>query len=143
MKKNGKLNYKETMEKVEADIVFRRKIFNDLCTHLREGYSFDCFPALSDTAIRKYTQIYPEDFVQEDIDNALRLGKQTWETIGHRQATGQCLGNSRTWYYNMSNRYGWRDKVDIEAEHRGSLAVSIVNYARPDSVGNSEKGDSA
>ena len=56
-------------------------------------------------------------------------GKDYWETLGKRQSEGTCLGNSRSWYYNMSNRYGWRDKHDVQAEHKGSVNVNVISYA--------------
>ncbi len=59
----------------------------------------------------------------------MREGRQAWEEIGHKQANGQCLGNSRTWFYNMANRYGWRDKIEVEAEHKGQVQVQVVSYA--------------
>ena len=127
--KGKKLSASERRAKIEGDAGERRKVFAELCQHIREGYSLDCFPALSEKSVRLYLELYKEEFVREDLDNAMRQGKVGWEDIGRRQANGQCLGNSRSWYYNMSNRYGWRDKVDIEAEHKGNLQVQVVSYA--------------
>lgn len=127
--KGRKLTHKEKIEKIEADKGERRKVFNDLCKHLSKGYSLECFSLLSANSIRKYLETYPEEFVQEEINDALREGQIYWEGIGRRQADGTCLGNSRTWYYNMSNRYRWSDRQQIETEHKGSVAVTVVNYA--------------
>jgi hypothetical protein len=127
--KGRKLTYKERVNKLESDSNERKKIFRELCQHLARGYSLDCFALLSDMSIKKYLKAYPNEFNQEELEDSLREGKQMWEGIGHKQARGDCLGNSRSWYYNMANRYGWREKIDIEAEHKGSLAVNIVSYA--------------
>lgn len=127
--KGKKLSHKERVEKLEQDTTERKRVFKELCEHVSKGYSLDCFGPLGTDSIRKYLKVYPEEFVQEELDNSLRQGKEYWETIGSKQANGQCLGNSRTWFYNMSNRYGWRDKIDVEAEHKGQLAVNIVSYA--------------
>ena len=127
--KGKKLSYKERVSKLESDSIERRRVFKELCEHLSRGYSLDCFALLSDVSIKKYLNIYKEEFVQEELEDALRNGKQMWEGIGHKQAQGECLGNSRSWYYNMANRYGWRDKIDIEAEHKGNVSVNIVSYA--------------
>jgi hypothetical protein len=80
-------------------------------------------------SIRLYLKTYPEEFIQEELDNSLREGKIYWEDIGSRQANGNCLGNSRTWFYNMANRYGWKERLDIEAEHKGTVNVNVVSYA--------------
>lgn len=127
--KGRKLTLLEKQEKLETDAKERERVFKLLLTHLGKGYSMDCFVELSANTIKRYLNTFKEEFVQEELDTAIREGKQTWETIGARQANGQCLGNSRSWFYNMANRYGWRDKIDVEAEHKGQLAINIVSYA--------------
>ena len=84
---------------------------------------------MSPNTIKRYLEAYKEEFVQEELEDAMREGKQTWEDIGHKQATGNCLGNSRTWYYNMSNRYGWSDRQHVETEHKGAVSVNVISYA--------------
>jgi len=128
--KGKKLSYKEFMESIRDDATLRRKIFDRLLEHVKRGFSLDCFDDLGETTIRKYLSTYPDEFVQEELERAQRKGKEGWEDIGRKQSRGECLGNSRSWYYNMSNRYGWREKVDIEAEHRGEINVNIVSYKR-------------
>ncbi len=127
--KGKKMSSKERAIKLESDSTERRRVFKELLVHLGRGYSLDCFVPMSPNSIKRYLEVYKEDFVQEELEDALREGKQMWEGIGHKQASGECLGNSRSWYYNMANRYGWREKIDIEAEHKGQLAVNIVSYA--------------
>ncbi len=117
------------MELLRQDPTARAKVFEDLLGHLRRGYSVDCFAALSKQAIEELLKTCPEEFVEEDLAQAHREGKANWEELGYRQAAGSCLGNSRTWYYNMSNRYGWREKSEVEAKHSGGVQVEIVSYA--------------
>ena len=70
-----------------------------------------------------------EEFVEEELKDAMRRGRSYWETLGKRQAAGDCLGNSRTWFYNMANRFGWREKLEVEAEHKGQVNVNVISYA--------------
>jgi hypothetical protein len=91
----------------------------------------DSFPALSDKTIEQYLIDYPEEFDQNTLDQARRVGKSHWENIGHEQATGKCLGNSRSWYYNMSNRYGWSDRQQVKSDVQGSMQVQVISYASP------------
>lgn len=126
--KGRKLTYKERMEKLTNDPIFRRKTFKDFLAHLERGFSADCFPDLSIVSIREFFQRYPDEFNAFDYDESCRKAKGLWESIGYKQSIGECFGNSRSWYYNMSNRYGWRDKIDAEVEHKGNLNVNIVNY---------------
>ncbi len=127
--KGKKLTYKERIEKLESDSAERRRIFNLLCQHLSEGYSMESFSELSVNSIKRYINLFKEEFNEEELEEARRKGRDSWERIGRKQANGECLGNSRSWYYNMANRYGWREKIDIEAEHKGQLAINIVSYA--------------
>jgi hypothetical protein len=127
--KGKKLSYKERIKRLEEEPKERRKMFERLCGHVAKGYSFESFSEVTTKSLREYFKAYPEEFSQEEFELAMQKGRDLWEDIGHRQASGSCLGNSRTWYYNMSNRYGWSDKVQVEAEHKGSMAVNIISYA--------------
>jgi len=120
----------EIRKKMEQSKEYREEIFERLLTHIRAGYSVDCFSELGTAAIEACCVKFPFEFVKEELVRAEREGKSGWEKIGRQQSTGQCLGNSRSWYYNMSHRYGWSDRVDARVEHAGSVAVEIVSYAR-------------
>ncbi len=101
----------------------------------------DCFGPLSEVSIRKYLKVYQDEFIQEELDAALRESKTYWEGIGRRQANGECLGNSRSWYYNMANRFGWREKIDIEDEHKGQVSVNVISYASQKALEDSEEAE--
>lgn len=121
----SKRSRKEPADEKEA----RRKIFKRLCMHVSAGYSLESFEDLSANSVRRYLETYSEEWPREEYEAALRRGRFAWEQIGRKQADGTCLGNSRSWYYNMANRYGWREKIDIEAEHKGRVEVSVISYA--------------
>lgn len=127
--KGKKVSHIERKAKVEQDSIERKKVFKELLAHIEAGYSLDSFPCLSANSVRGYFERYPDEFVREEYEASLRKGRVFWEDIGKRQANGQCLGNSRTWFYNMANRFGWREKIEVEAEHKGSLNVNVVSYA--------------
>ena len=127
--KSSRASYKERLERLEADKKERERVFKMLLAHLRRGYSLESFEELSPNTIKRYINLFKEEFVQEEIDEAMRAGRCVWEGIGYKQSTGECLGNSRSWYYNMANRYGWRDKIELEAEHTGQVQVQVVSYS--------------
>ena len=116
---------------LESSSEYRKKLFERLLAHVREGYSIESFGPIGPETLRRAIGRWPDDFVQEDLDRAARDGRDGWERIGRRQATGECLGNSRSWYYNMSHRYGWSDRVDARVEHSGAVDVTVVNYGSP------------
>lgn len=127
--KGKKLNWKDRQSKLQTDKSYRGQIFKQLLNHLRGGYSMDCFPPLSETSIREYLKTYPDEFVEGELIDAVREGKEYWEGLGNKQSNGTCLGNSRSWYYNMVNRYGWHEKAQIETEHKGNVNVNVISYS--------------
>lgn len=137
--KGKKMTTSERMQKLEEDKTERRKIFKELLAHVEQGLSVESFGPLSDVSIRKYLNLYKEEFVQEELDEAKRKGRAYWEAVGKRQANGECLGNSRTWFYNMANRFGWRKKLEVEAEHKGQISVNVISYAIQKALQDSEK----
>jgi hypothetical protein len=127
--KEKRMTSLERGHEIAKDAELRARIFDRLCKHVAAGYSLDCFEELSILSIRKYLELYPEEFVGEELECAMRKGKQYWEGLGRRQADGTCLGNSRTWYYNMSNRYGWNEKQQIETDNKHQVSVNVISYA--------------
>lgn len=127
-----KLSYKERIAKLAECRDERQKVFKELLAHIRDGKSLDCFSALSEMSIWNYIKDYPDEFVKEDLEQAVRDAKDYWEDIGRRQSNGSCMGNSRAWYYNMANRYNWSERSKVEQDVKGSVSVSIVSYASPD-----------
>jgi len=42
-------------------------------------------------------------------------------------------GNPAVWIFNMKNRFGWRDKHEIESRHEGKpVTIQIVEAVKPD-----------
>ena len=124
-----KVNASERKGKLSADPQYRKEVFKGLLDHIRQGYSMDCYSLITVAMIDEFTKIFPLEFPLEEIIEAQRDAKLGWERIGREQAIGTCLGNSRSWYYNMSNRYGWSDRVDLKAKTEGSVSVNIVSYS--------------
>jgi hypothetical protein len=138
MKKESKLSAKELAIQLQIDPNLRTDLFKKLLKHVKDGFSLDCFSLIGYDAIQKYLKEYPLEFVQEELDTAIREAKGFWEGIGRDQSIGKCMGNSRAWYYNMVNRYGWRERVDVKADVTGSVSVEVINYASKKGAGDSE-----
>jgi hypothetical protein len=125
---------RELIEAFCTDVALQKDVFSELLTHIKAGYSLDCFGPLSEFEIKECVKAYPNTWSESGLIEAMRLAKSGWESIGRRQAEGTCIGNSRSWYYNMSNRYGWSDKQKIETSGTQALNVSIVSYSAPQSA---------
>ena len=132
--KRSRLSAKERTTALATDPTLRKQIFKNLLEHVEAGYSLDCFDELSSTSITSFLNDYPHEFSQESLDQSVRRGRGFWEDVGLRQATGKCLGNSRSWIYSMMNRYNWTDKCRVESEAKGSVTVSVVNYGNPNAL---------
>ena len=64
-----------------------------------------------------------------------------WERQGRKMATGD-QGNATVWIFNMKNRFGWRDKIDVDnTSSDGSMTpkpttiqmVPLTSDSSPDS----------
>jgi len=109
----------------------RVRIFKRLLQHIERGLSADCFTEFCEQQIYENMEKYPLEWPRKDFVESTRKAKAMWEDIGYRQSNGSCVGNSRSWYYNMANRYGWSEKQKLEASHEGTVNVNIVNYSKP------------
>ena len=117
--------------KASQDASYRKIVWKKFLDHVRGGRSLDSFAMASWKTIKGLMESFPFECDVEDFEQAQREGKEGWETIGQRQATGHCLGNSRSWYYNMANRYGWSDRVQATVENTHSGTVNVVTYSKP------------
>lgn len=106
----------------------RKKLFDLLCKHVSAGYSMDSFYFCSKNCLDSMLVNYKDEFDMSLLETAKNKGRFSWETIGMDQSTGKCLGNSRSWYYNMANRYGWSDRSRVETESKGEIKIEIMNY---------------
>jgi hypothetical protein len=129
MAQGKKGTLKERLAKARESKVERAKIFKALCQHIKEGYSIDCFGLMTLPTIEEWLKLYPQEFVREDLDIAINEGKLMWEHIGKGQANGTCHGNAQAWKFNMTNRYRWIDKVNIDADIKGAVSVEVISYA--------------
>lgn len=125
-KKKGDRYYKES--EFESDKELRIWAFNELCKHVESGSSPQGFELISPNTAIAWFDKYPEEFDRGRYEISLRKGFDWWESVGKRQTLGTCNGNSRTWYYNMSNKYGWSDRQHIESNAKVTTQVQIVNY---------------
>ncbi len=131
MRKGKALDSVELLAQCREHTATRRELWADLCKHLSGGFSLRCYPKLGEDSIGELSKSYPIECPWAKIIDAQRQGEADWEMLGKRQANGTCLGNSRTWYYNMSHRYNWTDRIDIKAEHSGAVSVNLVQYGTP------------
>lgn len=68
------------------------------------------------------------------VKNSQDLCRVWWEKRGREMSIGS-EGNSAVWIFNMKNRFGWRDKQDIEhTSPDGSMRpIAKIELVSPDS----------
>ena len=87
-----------------------------LIEHFKQGYSFAAFGGIigvSEDTLHQWVKKY------KDFSESKRIGITAslyrWEKIGLAASLGKIVGfNASTWIFNMKNRFGWRDKIEID-----------------------------
>ncbi len=117
----------------------RQHLCDEFCKHMRQGLSKESFPHCDPQTLRRYMRDFPNDFDTEKMIEAERQGRLFWEKIGIAGAVGldevtladgstrKLKGfNAASWIFNMKNRYGWRDRVDVSG-HIDMTMYAVVD----------------
>lgn len=118
------------MAKVGRPSKYDVKYCQQLIDHMAQGFSFESFGAVIDTAeqtLHNWLIDFPE-FLEAKRE-AFTKSRMFWEQIGVTQAkTG--VGNSTAFVFNMKNRFPkeWRDKQDLTlaGDPENPLVTKIV-----------------
>ena len=105
-----------------------------LIDHMEKGFSFNSFAGI----IRVNTDTLAEwRNKHKSFSDAQKLGRALsslfWEKMGMAGAAGRVPGfNAATWIFNMKNRFGWKDKQELDLSSKdGSMTpkyeIVIVN----------------
>lgn len=111
---------------------FKPEYCEMLVDHMAKGFSFESFAGVVKTSmqtLRVWTQKHPE--FEQAKDEGMARCRLFWEKIGIGGALGQIENfNATSFIFNMKNRWGWRDRVEIEGqldhvhEHRHSVDLA-------------------
>ncbi|WP_428491702.1 helix-turn-helix domain-containing protein [Rhodopila sp.] len=77
---------------------------------------------------------WQNDGDKADFQEAMRQGEMLsqawWERAGRMAVMGELKGfNATAWVFSMKNRFGWRDKKDIELSGPDGGAIQTANAA--------------
>lgn len=109
-----KPKYKEEFCEQLPDMFANGESVEEVCQELK----------ISKRAFYDWVERYPE------FAEAYELGKQAshawWIKLGRAGATGKVQVQPTIWIFNMKNRLGWKDRVEIETEEESpSLNISF------------------
>ena len=99
-----------------------------LISHMEGGLSFESFGGRIDV---NEDTLYQWKHDHLEFSEAYKRGRLKsmlhWEEMGHDMVlAGQ--GNATTWIFNMKNRFGWKDKQEIEQNNKGEININIKDY---------------
>lgn len=63
-----------------------------------------------------YRWLEEEPEFSETIKRGQDLAEAWWQTTGRALTVGAMKGNAAVWFMNMKNRFGYQDKVEVEAK---------------------------
>lgn len=115
---------------------YKPEYCDELIEYMACGMSFDSFAGKVGVNI---ATVYDWAEANEEFFEAKKIGfakcKDFWEKVGIKGVTGKIDGfNVAAYIFNMKNRFGWRDKVDIDitgkVEHHHKLDLSRLPVER-------------
>lgn len=79
------------------------------------GSQLECRSALGISNDLWYRLKSEEPEFSEAVKRAEEACQVWWEQLGRNMSMGAIdKGNATTWIFNMKNRFGWKDKLDID-----------------------------
>ena len=123
-KRRGSYNIQNNFAEKFKTQIQRKKLLDEYIRHISCGYSDKSFTLCDMDTFIHYCNKYPNDFPTDIIERAKRERLFFWERIGIEGTTGKIPGyNSRSWEFNMKNRFRWSEKIELES--RGNVVTSI------------------
>lgn len=123
----------------------RQALCKAYCEHISKGLSDTCFPECDMETFKDYRGKFAVDFDSDAITTAQRKRQLFWETIGINGTLGiphsykakngiekeSKQFNAMSWKYNMSNRFGWKERNDVTTDGE-PLNISFHNSLKQD-----------
>lgn len=99
-----------------------------LVDHMSRGYSIEAFAGeigFSRSTIYNWLDKYPK--FKKAKEQGETKSQLHWEKLGMAGLTGKLKNfNATIWIFSMKNRFGWRDKQDIEQNSSGKMVHEYV-----------------
>lgn len=103
-----------------------KKLINDYCTHLRNGFSPDSFETScpEEIAISVEKSQLKEKYIK-DIENAKRCGRKKWEGMIMDKFNEDGFIPPSAWIFCMKNLFGWKDKPEPGLKRNKTIKVKL------------------
>jgi len=111
----------------------RRKLCEEWCKHIRNGYSKESFPLCDKKTFESYAKKFPRDFPADKREQACREGQLMWEQMGKMGTGGKLKGfNAMSYKFIIQNKYGWKDRQEIASDPEHPMPITSAVVILPD-----------
>jgi len=105
-----------------------------LIKHMSEGFSFESFGgkiSVNQDTLYAWARTHQE--FSDAKKEAFEKSRLFWETIGIKGAQGKIpFFNVTAWIFNMKNRFGWRDQLQLSSDdERGDRKIVLAYELKP------------
>lgn len=112
------------MAKIGRPTKYKAEYCDLLVEHMKTGKSFRSFAAKIGT---HWDALYDWDKKYSEFSDAKKRGEAVcldfWEELGLTHIHDKSALNSAVYIFNMKNRFGWRDVVDVEQASTHTLNI--------------------
>lgn len=117
------------MAKVGRPSKYKPEYCEGVLAHMSKGFSFESYAAVigvNRDTLFEWTHAHAEfsDYTKRGQD----ASRYFYEKIGLMGMTGKMPGfNASSWIFSMKNRFGWRDKANIELSGKDGGPISFTH----------------
>jgi hypothetical protein len=113
-----KPRFKRGLRTFEGEHKFKMQYCDMLEDHMAKGLSFEAFAGVigvGPVTLYRWAKRYEE--FKDAKEKGFAKSRLFWEKLGVAAAAGKVKDfNATAYVFNMKNRFGWRDKVDVSVD---------------------------
>jgi hypothetical protein len=113
---------------------YKKEYCQDLIDFMSQGYSFEAFAGkilVAKDTLNEWCDVHPE------FSAAKRLAREScrmfWEKIALDHIVSKSIVgvgaqslNSSVWMFNMKNRFGWTDRITVDAAQSNQKPIALA-----------------
>jgi DNA-binding transcriptional MerR regulator len=105
-----------------------KELITGYANHRRQGFDKESYPLCDYRTIERHLDVYSADLQTEkrELEQAEREGQLEWEIIGKNLMTGKMNGSATAWIFKGKNKYGYKDRQEIDNNHDFKGKPSII-----------------
>jgi DNA-binding transcriptional MerR regulator len=115
-----------------------KELIQGYANHRRQGFDKESYPLCDYRTIERHLAKYADvlQTEKEELEQAEREGQLEWEIIGKNLMTGKMNGSATAWIFKGKNKYGYKDRQEIDQNNTFSQLPTITIVNAKDNTGN-------